>query len=371
MSKTKDKNERIKRKYLNWLQEAEGFSEKSITAVEKALWKYEEFTKDADYSTFNHKIAEQFKKFLATNKNKISNKTLSLRSQYHILRHVRNFLVWLSGQSGYKSRISTYDVQYLQLSKKDRRVATSASLPKYPTLEQIKQLCSFSVQTELDQRDRALIAFTALTGMRDQAIITLPLGCFDQEKMLVQQLPSKGVQTKFSKDIYTTLFQVDETLVGYFLKWYNYLKTEKHFGLEDPMFPSTEVGFVGKDHHAFTPIGIGKSFWADTNPMRKIFQERSKQTSVPYYTPHKFRHFIINEAQKHITSIEQLKALSQNLGHENISTTFHGYGAIDTYRVNELVSSIDFSGMPQNREEEAQLEKIANLVAKKLGRIEL
>lgn len=371
MSKTKDKNERIKRKYLNWLQEAEGFSPKSITAVEKALWKYEEFTREADYSTFNHKIAEQFKKFLVTNKNKLSNRTLSLRSQYHILRHVRNFLTWLSGQSGYKSRISTYDVQYLQLSKKDRRVATSASLPKYPTLEQIKQLCSFSVQTELDQRDRALIAFTALTGMRDQAIVTLPLGCFDQEKMLVQQLPSKGVQTKFSKDIYTTLFQVDETLVSYFLKWYDYLKVQKHFGLDDPMFPNTELGFLSKDHHAFTPVGIGKSFWADTNPMRKIFQERSKQTSVPYYTPHKFRHFIINEAQKHITSIEQLKALSQNLGHENISTTFHGYGAIDTYRVNELVSSIDFSGMPQNREEEAQLERIANLVAKKLGRTEL
>lgn len=121
MSKTKDKNERIKRKYLNWLQEAEGFSEKSIRAVEKALWKYEEFIRDTNYSTFNHKIAEQFKKYLLNNKNQISDKTLWLRSQYHMLRHDRDFLTWLSGQSGYKSRISTYDVQYLQLSKKDRR----------------------------------------------------------------------------------------------------------------------------------------------------------------------------------------------------------------------------------------------------------
>lgn len=371
MSKTKDKNERIKRRYLNWLEGAGGFSEKSITAIEKALWKYEEFNRDADYSMFNHKIAEQFKKYLATNKNKLSNKTLSLRSQYHVLRHVRNFLTWLSGQSGYKSRISTYDVQYLQLSKKDRRVATSASLPKYPTLEQIKQLCSFPVQNELDERDRALIAFTALTGMRDQAIVTLPLGCFDQEKMLVEQLPTRGVQTKFNKNIYTTIFKVDEMLIEYFLKWYEYLRTKKHFSLDDPMFPSTEVGFVSQDHHAFSPIGISKSFWADTNPVRAIFKDRSQQTNVPYFTPHKFRHFIINEAQKHITSVEQLKALSQNLGHENISTTFHGYGAIDTYRVNELVNAIDFSGMPKNREEEDQLEKIAALVAKKLGKTTL
>ena len=368
MSKIKDKNERIKRKYLNWLQEAEGFSEKSITAVEKALWKYEGFSKDSDYTNFNNKQAELFKKYLITHKNKRSKKILSIRSQYHLLRHVRNFFAWLSGQAGYKSRISAYDVQYLQLSKKDRRVATTASLPKYPTLEQIKQLCSFSVQNEIDQRDRALIAFTALTGMRDQAIVTLPIGCFDSEKMLVLQLPSKGVQTKFSKEIYTTLFNIDEILVDYFIQWLNYLKTVKHFGNEDPIFPSTKVGFISKKHHAFTLTGINRDFWADANPMRKIFKERSNQTKVPYFTPHKFRHFIINEAQKHISSIEQLKALSQNLGHENISTTFHGYGAIDTYRVNELVGSIDFSGMPQNKAQEDLVRKVTEQVMRQMDK---
>lgn len=371
MSKIKDKNERIKRKYLNWLTGAQGFSEKSITSVEKAIWKYEEFSNEADYAEFNHKTAELFKKFLMTHKNQKSKKALSVRSQYHLLRHVRNFFTWLSGQIGYKSRISSYDVQYLQLSKKDRKIATSASLPKYPTLEQIKQLCSFPVNNEIDQRDRALIAFTALTGMRDQAIVTLPIGCFDPDKMMVSQLPTKGVQTKFSKEIYTTLFNIDKLLVEHFLKWLEYLKKVKHFGNEDPIFPSTELGFVSENHYAFTPIGINKDFWANTNPMRKIFKERSKQTSVPYFTPHKFRHFLINESQKHMTSIEQLKALSQNLGHENISTTFHGYGAIDTYRVNELVTKIDFSGMPKNKDEEDQIARIADLVAKKLGKKEL
>jgi len=368
MSKIKDKNERIKRKYISWLEGAEGFSEKSITAVEKALWRFEEFTKDDDYANFNDKQAEVFKKYLTTHKNKRSKKLLSLRSQYHMLRHIHNFFTWLSGQVGYKSRISTFDVKYLQLNKAERRIATSASLPEYPTLEQIKQLCSFEVTNEIDRRDRALIAFTALTGMRDQAIITLPIGCFNPDTMVISQLPSKGVQTKFSKNIYTTLFKIDEKLTNYFLEWIKYLKETKHFGNKDPIFPSTDIGFASPDHHVFMPLGISREFWKNTNPMRKIFKARSEQMGVPYFTPHKFRHFIINEAQKHISSIEQLKALSQNLGHENIATTFHGYGSMNTGRINEIVSSIDFSGKPKNQIDDEQLNKLAELLRQKLDK---
>ena len=46
MSKNKLKNEKIKRKYLAWLVDAEGYSKKTIECIEKALWKFEEFTKE-------------------------------------------------------------------------------------------------------------------------------------------------------------------------------------------------------------------------------------------------------------------------------------------------------------------------------------
>ena len=178
-AKTKLKNEKIKRQYLRWMREAQGFSEKSITAIEKAMWKYEEATNNEDYALFSDKRAEHFKKYLKSNINKRSKKALGLTSQYHHLRHVKNFFLWLSGQPGYKSRVSASDVMYLQLLKKERRLATTTTEQKYPTLQQVKTFCSFEVKDELDRRDQALITFTALTGMRDQAIVTLPIGCFD------------------------------------------------------------------------------------------------------------------------------------------------------------------------------------------------
>jgi len=373
-SKTKQKNEKIKRKYLNWMTNAQGFSPKSITTIEKALWKYEEFTDDSDYASFSVKQAEGFKRFLANSINKRSKKSLGSTSQYHHLRHVKNFFIWLSGQAGYKSRVSPSDVMYLQLSKKDRRLATATKAQKYPTLQQIQALCGFEIKNEIDMRDRALIAFTALTGMRDRAVVTLPLGCFDPDKLVVDQNPNRGVETKFSKTISTTLFAVDKSLIKYVTDWYQFLINEKKFGIDDPLFPATEIGHISANHHAFESKGMSKSFWADAGPMRKIFQARSQETGITYFSPHKFRHFIINEAQKHISSVEQLKAVSQNLGHEHLATTFYSYGNMPDQTVNKLVSNIDFSSSSAIKAQDEETSRMMSMFAdflKQRGKNEL
>jgi hypothetical protein len=40
---------------------------------------------------------------------------------------------------------------------------------------------------------------------------------------------------------------------------------------------------------------------------------------------------------------EQLKAWSQNLGHENIATTLTSYGAIDPHRQGEVIAGISLA----------------------------
>ena len=363
LSEIKQKNEVIQRRYLRYKQGADGFSTKSILAVEKAIWKYKEFSKNEDYSLFNDRRAEQFKKYISTTINKKSKKPLGLKSQYHHLRHLREFFSWLSDQPGYKSKISASDARYLQLSKKDRQIATAPSEPKYPTLSQIKQLCSFPINNDIDQRDRALIALTALTGIRDQALATLSIRCFDPEQLLVKQWPSLGVQTKFSKDINTTIYTIDNQLLGYFTDWYQYLVREKSFGNNDPLFPCTQVAQTGPNNFAFESKGVSKKFWSDAGPIRQIFKNRAEQTKSEYFYPHTFRHFVTNKVEKHITTPEQMKALSQNLGHEQIITTFRTYGGISVRRVNEVVRSMDFSEQKPPIDQKT-IEAIADLINK-------
>ena len=56
------------------------------------------------------------------------------------------------------------------------KVATARREQKAPTLEQIKHLTSnMPEDTEIERRNRTLIAFTLLTGARDSAIPSMKL----------------------------------------------------------------------------------------------------------------------------------------------------------------------------------------------------
>ncbi|MGE4169850.1 MAG: hypothetical protein AB7F28_03935 [Candidatus Margulisiibacteriota bacterium] len=250
MTKFKAKNEKIKRRHLQWLKEAQGYSDKTIYEVEKSLWKFEAFSKEADYAAFNQKQAKEFKSWLSRQTHQ--GKALSLVSQYHYLRHVKSFFLWLSGQPGYKSRVSVFDVQLLSLDKQQSRIAKSIRPVKYPTVFYVKKLCaSIEIKTEVDLRDRALIAFHFLSGMRVFAILSLPLKCFNPHTLEVFQSPKDGVKTKFSKQIMTTLFRFDETLLGYILEWQEMLRTTKLFDDTAPLFPRTKVTQCSEQNFVF------------------------------------------------------------------------------------------------------------------------
>lgn len=342
-SHTKAKNEKIKRAYFHFLREAQGFSPLSIEAVEKALWKWEEFSQEADFGKFNDKAAKSFKDWLAAQKGGRGGEGLSLSTQYHALRHLKDFFSWLSGQPGYKSRIDPFDVQYLKLGRKEARMATAAPRQEFPTLEQVQALCESIVpKTEVDHRDRALIAFTLLTGMRDKAIITLPLECFDADKLLIHQDPQKGVQTKFSKTISTMIFRFDEALLKHVLDWFRFLKEEKLFGNAAPLFPRTKLAHRSETDLCFEATGVEPAFWATTQGVRKVFKERSEAAGMRYYSPHKFRHTATVEAFKHCRTAEELRAISQNFGHENIGTTFSTYGKLPDMQVEDIIARMNF-----------------------------
>jgi integrase len=342
-TQTKARNEKVKRAYFHFLREAQGFSPLSVEAVEKAIWKWEEFTQEADLGKFNTKAAKSFKEWLAARKGGRSGDGLSLGTQYHILRHLKDFFSWLSGQPGFKSRIDPFDIQYLKLAKKEARMATAAPRQEFPTLEQVQALCGSIVpKTEVDRRDRALIAFTLLTGMRDKAVITLPTECFDADKLLIHQDPQRGVQTKFSKTISTMIFRFDEELLGVVLDWYRFLREEKLFGNTDPLFPRTKLEQKSEMDLSFDGTEVDCAFWATTQGIRNIFKRRAEAAGLRYYSPHKFRHTATVEAFKHCRTAEELRAISQNFGHENIGTTFSTYGKLPDFQVEDIIARMNF-----------------------------
>ena len=345
MVKVNIKNERVKRRFFTWLKEANGCCDSTVNSIEKAILLYEDFTKQADFTTFNPDRAIKFKKSLI--EREYRGKPISITTYHTYLRYLRKFFSWLSDQPGYKSKIRPDIVSYLKISEKEERIATQYIPREYPPLEYVVKLAnSIQITSEIDLRDKALISFTLLSGMRDKAIVTLPLGCFDEETLTITQNPKKGVQTKFSKYIPSTLFQFNDKLVGYVIEWVKHLKT-KGFGSQDPLFPRSKIEH-GENNSSFEPATeVEPIFWQGTGRIREIFKTRSQEASLPYYAPHTFRHLAIDLAFKHCKTGEQIKAISQNFGHEHIATTLSSYANYDPQRLSEILKDMDFSGKPE------------------------
>src|ERR1700733_13304998 len=208
MSKNSPHNERIKREYFAYLKEAKRHSEPTVDAAAKALNRFEVYTKYRDFKTLHTQQAIAFKKHLAEQNGLQSGETLSEATLYATLTQLKRFFQWLAREPGYKSRIQYSDAEYFNLSDKDTRIATAQREPRVPTLEQIKHVIqTMPTKTEVERRNRALIAFTLLTGARDSAIASMKLKHIDLIERCVRQ-DAREVKTKFSKTFSTYFFQL-------------------------------------------------------------------------------------------------------------------------------------------------------------------
>ena len=97
------------------------------------------------------------------------------------LAPLKRFFPWLAGQPGYKSRLNYSDAEYFNLSDRDTRVATARRETAFPTLEQVRHVVrTMPHDSEIERRDRAVVAFTLLTRARDRAIASMKLKQLDR-----------------------------------------------------------------------------------------------------------------------------------------------------------------------------------------------
>jgi len=210
---------------------------------------------------------------------------------YATLTQLKRFFQWLAWQPGYKSRIQYSDAEYFNLSDKDTRITTAKRHQKAPTIEQIKHVIgTMPINTEIERRNRALVAFTLLTGARDSAIASMKLKHVDLIAGCVNQ-DARELKTKFSKTFITFFFPVGEAVLGIVSEWISYLRDEKLWGNDDPLFPSTHVT-VGSSRQ-FEVAGLERAHWSTATPIRKIFRDAFTATGLLYFNPHSFRNTLV------------------------------------------------------------------------------
>ena len=349
------KNERAKKDYFRFLKEADRKSDSTIDSVRKAISRYETYTGLKDFATFNREQAVAFKRQLAKTKAERSGEPLAKATLHATINALKAFFKWLSCQPGYKSRVRITDIEYLNLSDKEVRAARQPTLKRFPTLEQIRQVV-FSMPTEavIQRRDQALLAFTIVAGMRDNAVASLRLKHIDLDHELIVQDPLE-VRTKFSKQIVTYFFPVGSDLKQVVVAWVRELRDDLLYGNDDPVFPRTKI--VQDENRAFTVDGVEPGFWANAEPIRKIFRRAFADAGLEYFNPHSFRDTLVQFGKKLCRTPEEFEAWSKNLGHEQMLTTFRSYGSIDPHRQGELIKTIG-----SDRQEENKLDKLMEMM---------
>jgi len=360
MTKHNAENERIKRKYFAYLKEAKRHSEPTVDAAAKALARFEEHNQYKDFKAFHFKQAIAFKKHLAEQKAQLSGAKLSKATLHSTLTQLKRFFQWLSDKPGYKSRFQYSDAEYFNLSDKDTRIATAQREQKVPTLEQIKHVISMMPSgTDIERRNRALIAFTLLTGARDSAIASMKLKHVDLAAGCVYQ-DAREVNTKFSKTFDTFFFPVGDEISEIVTEWVTYLREEKLWGNDNPLFPATRVEYGAS--RQFEVAGLDRKCWSNATPIRTIFRDAFAAAGLPYFNPHSFRNTLVRLGQEVCRTPEQFKAWSQNLGHEKVMTTFTSYGEVGCQRQGEIIRDL---AAPQQAEQ-PDVSILAKAIAKEI-----
>lgn len=338
MSEYNPLNERFKKQYEEALVHGAYRAKQTVNAAWKAINLFEEFTGRMDFTTFNTEQAKGFKRWLEKQKNK-KGEPLSISTVRSTLANVREFFKWLAMHPKCIRKVDARAAMYLRLSNNDERASRATREAPVPTMDEIRQtLEKMLYETDVQKRDRAIIAFTALTGIRDDALVTMKIKNVDIEKREIWQNP-RNVRTKNRKSIITYFMAFDPLWEAIFTDWYKYATETLGFKPDDALFPKQLVK-NNPEKMTFEAAGLSREHWAGAQTVREIFKEAFTSAGLPYYIPHSFRKTLVLWAMENCSQY-QFKAISQNIGHEQAVTSYNAYGKIAINDQRKAVFSIE------------------------------
>jgi len=339
MAKTNMENARLKKRHADYLTHAKRLCDTSVDQALAAVNRFETFNKRRPFKTFRIEQAKAFKTFLMEKAvNERTGKPLSLSTTRGILKAVKGFFLWLADQQGYRAAISYSDCDYFNLGRKEDAQAQRSKPKEHPSVAQvIDVLDQMPRDTDIQKRNRAMIALAALTGIRISALISLRLKHVNVAQGYVFQ-DAREVDTKFAKTMHTAFFPIGDGIRDIVLDWIDFLKTERLAGPTEPLFPKSRTEAV--PGRGFQTVGLDRQAWSSDGPAREIIKKAFADVGLHAFGPHSFRHMLAHHAVELNLPAQQMLAWSRNLGHDNLATTLSCYAKTDAQRTADILREI-------------------------------
>ena len=273
-------------------------------------------------------IRPTFPRYLATHRNDGRTGPQASGSVMRMLGVAREFFVWLRMADPSKSRkLTDAWLETLRAPRVKQQKVTDR--PVY-TLEDIESIVKLPTETLTEQRDQAAIAFLFLSGLRVDAFVTLRLDCVDMAARTVKQWPALGVRTKNSKAATTYLLDIP-VLLKVVQKWDDLVREQ---------LPGKALWYASLSTNGMSLTGNTEAGVARRDMVAKGLKRLCVRAGVPYHSPHKLRHGHTVYALKLARTVSDLKAISQNIMHNSLTTTDSIYGILPSEDVAQRIAGL-------------------------------
>jgi site-specific recombinase XerD len=274
-------------------------------------------------------IDPTFPTYLLTARSDGKEKSLASASIIKCLANARQFFSY--ARSEWPLRYKTISESWIELLQPPRQVRSEAHLPVLQayTLEDVKKIATIPTETLREERGKVAVCMLFLSGMRADALASLPISCVDLANQAVHQLPERGVRTKNRKAAITYLLQIPE-LLQVVQSWHARIS---HLPPDALWYAtlSTDGMKITTTMHAFE----GRN-----NAVERDVKIICKRAGIPYLSPHKLRHGHVVYALKQAHNLVELKAISQNVMHNSVTVTDGIYGNLIDNDVKKTITRL-------------------------------
>lgn len=120
--------------------------------------------------------------------------------------------------------------------------------------------------------------------------------------------------------------------------WFKFLRTEKLLSPEDALFPKPDQRLLdGK----FVYNTLSRETYSNSSQVYGVFRNAFAQNHMHPYTPHSIRKTLGQDLSDRNLPLVEQKVWSQNLEHENFTTTVSSYLPVSPQRQGELIRGLN------------------------------
>lgn len=275
-------------------------------------------------------------------------RSLSPSSVIRCLSNVRQFFAFARVE--WPARYHAITESWINLLQPPRLARADSRLVghQFYSIDDVLKIASVSVETLREERAKVAVAMLFLSGMRADALASLPIACVDLAAGQIMQLPEMGVRTKNRKAAITFLLQIPE-LLEVVQRWDRRVRT----------LPPSVLWYATLTRDGMAITATTHAFEGRDNAIQRDVRLICQLAGVPYLSPHKLRHGHVVYALKRARNMAELKAISQNVMHASVTITDQIYGGLVADDVKNVISRL---GQPGKNDMDPRIVELLELL---------